>query len=147
MHQIVCNVKMPKMPRAITWEVFFRIFSKVNKVIYSLLPIYSSNFKALAWIVFETFCWQDFIHFFFSKGHNSGKGHNPDKKKNMCWLFCHEKSKKKKKNMLLVLIRSIFCTKTCCEYSLEAYPQSMFLCRNKENIYMIPPLISSYDCK
>ena len=29
----------------------------------------------------------------FSKGHNSGKGHNPDKKKtNMCQLFFHEES-------------------------------------------------------
>ena len=42
--------------RAITQEVLFRIYSKVNQVIYSSLPIYSLNFKALATIVFEIFC-------------------------------------------------------------------------------------------
>ena len=33
-------------------SVFFRIYSKVYQVIYSSLPIYSSNFKALVLIVF-----------------------------------------------------------------------------------------------
>ena len=83
--------KCPKWQGDITWEVFFRIYSKVNQVIYSLPQTYSSNFKALASVVFEIFCWQNFIQF-FSKGHNSGKGHNSDKNKNMCQLFCHEES-------------------------------------------------------
>ena len=48
--------KCPKLQRAITHEVFFRIYSKVNQVIYSSIPIYSPGFKALASIVFEIFC-------------------------------------------------------------------------------------------
>ena len=73
--------KMPKMTKGHNLRsIFFRIYSKVNGVIDSLLPILrSSNFKALASIVFEIFFWQDFIHFL--KCHNSGKGHNSDKKK------------------------------------------------------------------
>ena len=72
-------------------KYFFRIYSKVNQVIYSSIPIYSLSFKALASIAFEIFCWQEFIHI-FSKGHNSRKGQNPDKKKNKCQLFFHEES-------------------------------------------------------
>ena len=48
--------KSPMLQRAITNEVFFRIYSKVNQVIYSSIPIYSPGFKALASIVFEIFC-------------------------------------------------------------------------------------------
>ena len=70
----------------ITHEWIFRIYSKVNQVIYSSIPIYSPGFKALASIAFEIFCWQDFIYI-FSKGHNSGKGHNPDGKKTRVSYF------------------------------------------------------------
>ena len=56
MHQEVCNVKMPKVIRAITHEVIFRIYSKVNQVIYSSILIYSPGFMALASIAFEIFC-------------------------------------------------------------------------------------------
>ena len=48
--------KCPNLQRAITHEVFFGIFSKVNQVIYSSLAMYSSTFKALALIRFEIFC-------------------------------------------------------------------------------------------
>ena len=75
-----------KLQRIITHEVFFRIYSKVNKVIYLSLPIYSLGFKALASIVFEIFCCKDFNHI-FSKGHKPGKGHNPDEKK-ICFTSC-----------------------------------------------------------
>ena len=34
------KVKMPKIIRAITHEIFFRIYSKLNQVIYSTLPIF-----------------------------------------------------------------------------------------------------------
>ena len=44
--------KCSKLQRAITHEVFFRIYSKVNQVIYSSIPIYSPGFKALALIIF-----------------------------------------------------------------------------------------------
>ena len=47
--------------------------------------------KALAQILFEISCTQDF-QILFSKGHNSEKGHNMDMKKNMGQLFFHEES-------------------------------------------------------
>ena len=46
---------MPNLQRAITHEIFFRIYSKVNQVIYSSLSINSPSFKALAPTVFEIF--------------------------------------------------------------------------------------------
>ena len=49
-------VKMPKVIKVITQEVLFRIYSKVNQVIYSSIPIYSPGFKAQASIAFEIFC-------------------------------------------------------------------------------------------
>ena len=55
----------PKLQRAITHEVFFRIYSKVNQVIYSSLPIHSSTFKALASTVFEIFLLTRFHPSFF----------------------------------------------------------------------------------
>ena len=48
---------MPKITKGhITQEVFFKISSKVNQVVYSSLPVYSSSFKDLASMVFEIFC-------------------------------------------------------------------------------------------
>ena len=41
-------VKMPKMTKIHNSRNTFQIYLKVYQVIYSLLPIYSSNFKALA---------------------------------------------------------------------------------------------------
>ena len=84
-------IKLPKMTKSHTQEILFRIYSKVNQVIYSSLSIYSLNFKALASIAFKILCWHDFFHM-FSKGHNSGKGHNPKKNIHVSYLF-HEKSK------------------------------------------------------
>ena len=66
-------------------------FSKVNQVIYSSTSISIPNMKALAQILFEISCTQDF-QILFSKGHNSEKGHNLDIKKNMGQLFFHEES-------------------------------------------------------
>ena len=53
---------------------------KSNSDIYSSSPISWPSFKPLAQILFEISCWQDFIPI-FSKGHNSRKGDNSDKKK------------------------------------------------------------------
>ena len=50
------------------------MFSKVNHVIYSSVPISIPNMKGLAQIL-------------FSKGHNSEKGHNLDMEKNMGQLY------------------------------------------------------------
>ena len=59
---------------------FDRKSSKVNQVIYSSVPTSIPNIKALAQILFEISCTQDF-QILFSKGHNSEKGHNLDMKK------------------------------------------------------------------
>ena len=64
---VLCSMHQkarPMLQRAITHDIFFRIYSKVNQVFYSSIPIHSPNFKALALIVFEIFCWKDFIHIF-----------------------------------------------------------------------------------
>ena len=50
-------------------------FSKVNQVIYFSAPTSVPNMKALASILLEIACTQDF-QILFSKGHNSEKGHN-----------------------------------------------------------------------
>ena len=62
---------------------FDREFSKVDQVIYSSAPTSMPNMKALAQILFEITCTQDF-QILFSKGHNS------DMKKNTGQLFFHE---------------------------------------------------------
>ena len=80
MHQKVSNVKMPKITKGHNSRSTFQKF--IQKLIRSSTHQYQSvqDFKALASIAFEIFCWQDFIHI-FSKSHNSKKGHNPDGKK------------------------------------------------------------------
>ena len=55
-------------------------FSKVNQVIHSSAPSSISIMKALAQMLFEISCTQDF-QILSSKGHNSEKGHNLDMKK------------------------------------------------------------------
>ena len=70
---------------------FDKKFSKVNQVIYSSASISIPNMNALAQILFEISCTQDF-HIFFSKGDNSEKGHDSVKKKNTGHLFFHEES-------------------------------------------------------
>ena len=47
------------------------------------------NMKALAQILFEISCTQDF-QILFSKGHNSEKGHNSDMKKIRVNYFFHD---------------------------------------------------------
>ena len=65
----------------------------IQKLIRSSTRQYQSihQVSRLASVALEIFCWRDFIYI-FSKGHNSGKGHNPDGKKNMGQLFYHEES-------------------------------------------------------
>ena len=48
-------------------------FSKLNQVIYSSAPISIPNIKALAQILFEISCTQDF-HFFFQRGITQKRG-------------------------------------------------------------------------
>ena len=59
---------------------FDREFLKVDQVIYSSALTCMPNMKALAQILLEISCTQDF-QILFSKGHNSEKGHNSDMKK------------------------------------------------------------------
>ena len=91
-------------------KYFSKFYSKVNQVIYSSLPVYSSSFKALASIVFEIFCWQDCIHI-FSKDHNSGKGHNPVKKKICVSYFFMRNPYKKFQNSSMYGSKVILCIK------------------------------------
>ena len=65
---------------AIFLSKFDREFSKVDQVIYSSALNCMLNMKALAQILFEISCTQDF-QILFSKGHNSEKGRNSDMKK------------------------------------------------------------------
>ena len=51
----VCNVNMPKMTKGHNSRNTFQIYAKVNQVIYSSLPIFSLNFKALAPIFLRYF--------------------------------------------------------------------------------------------
>ena len=57
-----------------------------QKLIYFTALTSVPNMKALASILFEISCTQDF-QILFSKGHNSEKGHNSDMKKNTGQLF------------------------------------------------------------
>ena len=49
---------MPNITKGHNSRSIFENFSKVNQVVYSSLPVYSSSFKALAPMVFEVCCLQ-----------------------------------------------------------------------------------------
>ena len=78
-----------KFQNSVFLSKFDRKLSKNNQVIYSSALTIIPNLKALAQILFEIPCTQDFQNL-FSKGHNSEKGHNSDMKKNTGQLFFHE---------------------------------------------------------
>ena len=83
--------KSIKIQNSVFLPKFGGKFSKVNQVIYSSVPTSIPNMKALAQMLFEISCTQDF-QILFSKGHNSEKGLNLDMKKNTGQLFFHEES-------------------------------------------------------
>ena len=99
-----------KLMTAITQEVSGSIYSNVNQVIYFSLTIYLLGFKALASIVFEILCWQDFIHIFSMK---SGKGHNPDKKKKCVHYFFMRNPYVKFQNPSMHSSKVMLCIKVC----------------------------------
>ena len=70
-----------KLRRAITLSKFYEICSIVNQVIYtsSSISIPNTVIKALAQIIFEKSCYQDF-NLIFEKGSNSGTKNLPMKK-------------------------------------------------------------------
>ena len=65
--------------------------SKVDRIIYFSAPNGIPNMKALAKILFEISCTQDF-QILLSKGHNSKRGHDSGMKKITGQLFSHEES-------------------------------------------------------
>ena len=67
-----------KFKNSVFLSKFDRKFSKVNQVIYSSAPT--------SYILFEISCTQDF-QILFSKGNNSEKKHNSDKKKYKSTIF------------------------------------------------------------
>ena len=79
-------VKLINFQNSVILSKFDKKFSKVNQVIYSLAPISIPYIKTLAQILLEISCTQDFQDF-FSKGDNSERGHNSEKKKNTGHLF------------------------------------------------------------
>ena len=72
--------KYSKFQNSVILSKFWVKFSKVNQVMYSSALTSIPNMKALAQILFEISCTQDF-QILYSKGHNSEKGHNSDMKK------------------------------------------------------------------
>ena len=79
-----------KIQNSVFLSKFDGKFSKINQVIYLSAPTSIPNMNALAEILFEISCIQDF-QILFSEGNNSEKGHNSVKQKK-------KKKKKKKKN-------------------------------------------------
>ena len=57
-------VKLINFQNSVILSKFDKKFSKVNQVIYSLAPISIPNMKALAQILFEISCAQNFQDFF-----------------------------------------------------------------------------------
>ena len=64
---------LSKFQNSVILSKFGVKFSKVNQVIYFSAPTSIPNIKALAYILFEISCTQDF-EILFSKGHNSKRG-------------------------------------------------------------------------
>ena len=58
-------VKLINFQNSLILSKFDKKFSKVNQVVYFLAPISIPNMKALAQILFEISCTQDFQDFFF----------------------------------------------------------------------------------
>ena len=131
MHQNACNVKIPKLQRAISHETFFGIYSKKKKkkkkicisyffpeFIQKLVRASTYQYQSIHQVLRHTL--QQILRYFadkissifFSKDHNSGKGYNPDGK-NMCTPFFHEvhknekKKKKKKKKTLACTVQKL----------------------------------------
>ena len=65
--------------------------SKVNQVVFFSTPIGIPIVKALAKLLFEISCTQDF-QILYSKVHNSKRGHDSDMKIITGQLFLHEES-------------------------------------------------------
>ena len=78
-----------KFQNSVFFKKFDGKFSKVNQVIYFSASTSVPNMKALASILFEISCTQDF-QILFSKGHNSKKGHNLAIQKNTGQLYHEE---------------------------------------------------------
>ena len=65
------KVKMPKITKGHNSRSIFQIYSKVNQVVYSSLPVYSPSFTTLALTVFYIYFADKVKMPKISKGHNS----------------------------------------------------------------------------
>ena len=77
--------KGPNLQRVITQSIFFGIYWKDNSghlliTFNPFINIQGSSFNSFWDILLTRFL----SFFFFSKSHNSEKGHNPDEKKKIC---------------------------------------------------------------
>ena len=80
-------VKLINFQNSVILSKFDKKFSKVNQVIYSLAPISIPNMKALAQILLRYLAHTQDFQDFFSKGDNSERGHNSEKKKKIRVIF------------------------------------------------------------
>ena len=80
-------VKLINFQNSVILSKFDKKFSIVNQVIYSLAPISIPNMKALAQILFEISCTQDFQDFFFQREIIQKGGITQKRKKNTGHLF------------------------------------------------------------
>ena len=87
MHHKACRVPKPENTKGHNSWSILGFYLKANEVIYSSLPIHSSTFKALASIVFELFCWQDFSHFVFQRAITQKRGTILMRKKYVSAIF------------------------------------------------------------
>ena len=87
-------------------KYFSKFYSKVNQIVCSSLPVYSSRFKALALIVFA-----DNIASIFLKDHNSGKGQNSVEKKYVFAIFFMRNLYKKFQNSSMHGSKVMLCIK------------------------------------
>ena len=80
-------VKLINFQNSVIMSKFDNKFSKVKQVIYSLAPISIPNMKALAQILFEISCTQDFQDFF--QREIIQKGGITQKRKKIWVIFIH----------------------------------------------------------
>ena len=85
------NCMLAPISKSVTMSKFDSKSSKINHVTFFSAPISMPNIKALAQILFEMSCTQNF-QILLSKGHNSKRGHNWDMKKIQVNFFFHEES-------------------------------------------------------
>ena len=106
--------KCPNLQRAITLEIFFRIYSKEYQVISSL-PVYSSSFKALASIVLRYFA-DKIASICFQRTITQEMGIILSRKKICVSNFFMRKPIKKFQNSNMHVSKVMLCIKKGCDW-------------------------------